>query len=335
MRPAILCLLLTVPAACGGGDDDDDDTAGDPDAQPGAPDAAPLQCDSLPALPVATYRPIAVPSSEDFTFSAGGHLVGVTLSFGGGSSNNLVRTTYQGQTETILPAVGTPVGDPFDMTVRGVRFLPDGNFVFADRGSSSLVHLDMTSFVKTPLLSGVNEPNGVAVDMDGQVYLTSADREVVRVDPATGDAQTLYTAPVTLDGIAFGPGYDELYFCSEEGQVWEMPVTPTGAGAPTLIATIEAGGGGGLGLLDGLTVDACGNVYVVDMDGTIWRIAPDRTVERVVDIQTGGMFNMINAVNFGSGVGGWKPESLYVIGMASEAVYEVDLGVRGIPQPHL
>jgi hypothetical protein len=41
------------------------------------------------------------------------------------------------------------------------------------------------------------------------------------------------------------------------------------------------------------------------------------------------------AVNFGSGYGGWKADSLYIMNMMANCVYEVDLGVKGAPQIHL
>jgi sugar lactone lactonase YvrE len=224
--------------------------------------------------------------------------------------------------------VGTEDGVGMGMTVRGIRYLPDNkHLVFADRGSSSLVRLNLDDFSKETTASGFNEPNGVAVDPDGNAYLTGADQTIVRIDPMSGKTDTLYTSEETTDGIAFSPDFKTLYFDSEMGNVYKMPLNDDGtAGDVTLLATIFQGEG----ILDGLTTDICGNVYVVDMEGTIWRVSPDGEKEMVVEL--GGDF--INAVNFGSGKGGWKADALYIGGM-SGAIHEVELGVIGAPQPHL
>jgi hypothetical protein len=66
------------------------------------------------------------------------------------------------------------------------------------------------------------------------------------------------------------------------------------------------------------------------MTGNIWRVSPQGGVEKVVELPTG----MYNAVNFGSGVSEWKQDAVYVASMGGDA-YEVEVGVRGAPQPHL
>ena len=86
-----------------------------------------------------------------------------------------------------------------------------------------------------------------------------------------------------------------------------------------------------------MTADICGNIYVVDMSGVIIRVTPSGEPEVAVTVGSGDVWEMgemIPAVNFGSGYGGWKSDHLYVISF-SQGIYEVDMGVAGKPEPHL
>ncbi|MCP4606807.1 MAG: hypothetical protein GY847_40920 [Proteobacteria bacterium] len=309
----------------------DTDTGSDSDTGPS------VDCDALPPLPIGAYETLNIPGSEDFTFDDQGNLWGVTVAMGSGTGgNNLVKTLYSGQSETVMPNVGTPSsGGRWPMTVRGMRFLPGGDLVFADRGSNSVMRLNMTNLSKQPIASGFSEPNGIALDRDGMIYLTGANKKVVRIHPDTGATETMFTGQYTLDGIAFSPDYKILYFNTEQGHIAKMLINDDGsAGTVTRLATIQGTGPGGGGL-DGLTTDECGNVYVVQMSGTIWRISPEGgEPKKVVTVQGGGMQGpVLNAMNFGNGTGGWKADSLYLINMGQSKVYEVEVGVRGIVQP--
>jgi len=159
---------------------------------------------------------------------------------------------------------------------------------------------------------------------------------------------------VSLDGIGFSPDYKRLYIDTELGYLSYLPVKEDGTpGEYVVMANLGAANGsqtqGGPAMLDGLTVDECGNIYVVQMTGTIWRVSPDSTesnpkFEKVVSIapttstsSPGGPGGGVNffAVNFGSGVGGWKADALYIMNMMADCVYEVVIGVNGASQPHL
>ena len=81
-------------------------------------------------------------------------------------------------------------------------------------------------------------------------------------------------------------------------------------------------------------MDECGNLYVVLSVGVIYRLSPDAEWELVVDLRTGRELNLA-AINFGSGVGGWKTDSIYVAEYSTEGLYEVNVGVHGKWEPHL
>lgn len=289
-----------------------------------------VDCDNLPSLPIATFTTLDhVPGAEDFTFDDQGFLLAV------GMDNALFRCPYQGTAEVLLPNAGTPAGG-MPMTVRGIRFLLDGDVVFADRGTGGLVKMNMTDFSIETLFSGVMEPNGVAVGMDGMVYLTEMGGGLHQIDPDTGASSQIFNEGVSLDGITFNADYSRLYFNSEQGYISYIPFNADGTMGDWELHTQISGG---FSMLDGLTADECGNVYCVQMTGVIWRISPDGVQEQVVTLSGGGGGwgpggTTINAVNFGSGIGGWKKDAIYVISMGG-GVYEVVLGVEGAPQPHL
>jgi sugar lactone lactonase YvrE len=288
----------------------------------GEPPPPSVDCNNLPPIPVTNFTTLPhVPGAEDFTFDNEGYLVAVDM------ANNLVRTPYTGSPEILQPNIGT--GMAGDIMVRGIRFLPGGDIVFADRGANALTRLNMTNLSKQVLASGITEPNGLAVDPKGFAYLTDADGNLSRIDTNTGASTVLFNEGVSLDGIAFSPDFRELYFNTEFGYVSHMPIHDDGtAGDWAVLAQL----GGAFGILDGMTADECGNIYVVQMIGSIWRITPDGVAENVVNLVGGSP--MINAINFGSGVGGWKADALYVIGMIG-GVYEIPIGVRGARLAHM
>lgn len=84
-------------------------------------------------------------------------------------------------------------------------------------------------------------------------------------------------------------------------------------------------------------MDECGNLYVVASIGLIYRLSPDAEWEMVIDLNTRGAGkNMdISSINFGSGIGGWKNDSIYIAPYKNDGFYEVDMGVRGKWEPHL
>jgi len=83
----------------------------------------------------------------------------------------------------------------------------------------------------------------------------------------------------------------------------------------------------GGGQLDGMAVDACGNVYVDEyVAAIVWRISPDGS-DRQPIIDLSADTTWIPNMQWGSGVGGWETETLYVLDIQSDKMYETPLGV--------
>lgn len=87
------------------------------------------------------------------------------------------------------------------------------------------------------------------------------------------------------------------------------------------------------GGLDGLDVDACGNVYVTEyVTGVVYRIAEGETeAEPILELDAFWIPNL----HWGSGQGGWEADRLYVMNRDDDSIFEVQIGVEGRDLPHM
>ena len=87
------------------------------------------------------------------------------------------------------------------------------------------------------------------------------------------------------------------------------------------------GGWGDGGLLDGLNVDVCGNVYVTEyIAGYIWRFREwGGTPEMIAETDTEWIPNM----KWGYGIGGWETDVMYVSNRDTRGMIAVELGIPG------
>ena len=179
----------------------------------------------------------------------------------------------------------------------------------------------------------MQNPNGIAIGPDGGIFVATTGR-IVRVDPDTGGQDIIAEMPGnSFDGITFSNDFDRLYFNEEFGQIhfvdFDADRTPseprTGARIPLGVDPFS--------ILDGMAVDACGNLYVTEMNGTIWRVlAEDGTIEEIASL---GGLAVTPALNFGiAPIGGWSETALYVITFTG-TLFELDIGVPGKWEPHL
>jgi hypothetical protein len=305
--------------------DGDGDSAGDGDG-----DGEEFDCSVLPALPVASTHLTHVPASEDFTFDKDGYLWGVTV-----GDYALMRTPYSGSAELVVPNISS---GGFGGFVRGTRLLPEQELVIADPATGELVRIDAQG-AKSTIIGGLPDPNGVAIDQDGMVYLTHGGGEVRRIDPSDGSYEVIHSSGSSYDGITFSEDYKTLYFNEETGDIHKMSIADDGTvSAPTNFAYIDVGFGG---ILDGMTADVCGNIYVVEMTGSLYRITPEGQIDLAVDLGGGGGGGgpggggvFVPAVNFGSGVGGWKRDHVYIMNFEG-GVFEANVGIPGKSEPHL
>lgn len=287
----------------------------------------PADCGNLPPLPATVQRLDFVPGCEDFTFDRGGNLVCIT------KERAYVKVPYGGPTSTIVPRVGNVDAASY---TRGIRYLPGGDLVIADPATSSLLRMADDGTGLSTVLSGVADPNGIAIGRRGEVYLSLLTGEIWRVDVDAGTREVIHRAlepGKRYDGISLGVDFDTLFFNSED----DLEVFRMGLGSnepPQWLVTIESDHGTSVPpFLDGMAVDECGNVYIAEMQGVVHRLAPDGTLSVVADM-TEHYPAFIAALNFGSGRGGWDAHTLYVM-IIQGGMFALDVGVAGKFEPHL
>jgi sugar lactone lactonase YvrE len=288
-----------------------DDTGSSEDSSTGEP----VDCVDLPQGAVAYTIKVGPMASEDLAFDHEGNLIGA-------QQGNLFKSPYDGVSHLWVPGAGG--------FIAGLRATADGTIVYADNDTSTLFRIDPGSNVKQMVLSGLEYANGLEVDLKGYVYVAEqSGSRVRRVDPATGQFTILADGLTSPNGLSFSPDYRKLYVGSfGGGTITTIHVSE--AGEPEGVELLRGGIGGGA--LDGMAVDACGNVYVCEFGpATIWRISPDgQTMIPIVELgqDTGWIPNM----QWGSGVGGWDPMIMYVLDFSQNRVFEVPVGVPDKPR---
>ncbi len=105
--------------------------------------------------------------------------------------------------------------------------------------------------------------------------------------------------------------------CSD-GAAWGLPGLACLPGSST---------GGEDGMLDGLNVDECGNVYATSyVAGKVWRWQDERAeAELVTDVRASWIPNL----HWGNGVGGWRDDVLYMANRDNSSMYALEVGIKG------
>src|SRR4051794_16218295 len=123
----------------------------------------------------------------------------------------------------------------------------------------SVVQVDPVTGAQTLVASGgvLQDPWGIAIAQDGQIFVADDISGVLRIDPATGAVTTVSSDPTFGPlGLAFAP--DGRLVVSDYAAGKIIAVDPT-SGARTLIAS-----GGGLHSPSHLAVTTNGQIYVAD-----------------------------------------------------------------------
>jgi hypothetical protein len=294
-----------------------------------------FDCTAIPELPVVASVVRTVPGGEDLEFDAHGNLVIAER-----GQNALFLIPREGDQVLLNPDINLN-------STAGTAVLPDGDIVVADEFSPLIARVDPNTGQMTPITygPGIGGCNGLIVGSDGMLYCATywdgpPTSGVARIDPDTGDAELLYPA-AGIDGITFAADETFLYF--NEGEFY-------GAGTGRLFRAPFDGDLGDVedlgpplaatqGTVDGMVSDVCGNVYIATQGlnspecagSSTVRVTPDDEVEIVACF---GNNSFTPGLAFGSGVGGWEADALYVIDWLG-VVWEVPVGVPGAPLPHL
>lgn len=272
-------------------------------------------CAELPAGPYLWTVSGAVHTEEDFDFNTDGLLVYQSFS-------DLAAIDRSGNISVLATSIG------FD--VAGIRSLPSGDYVVAQQDTNAVRRVNHVTGGTVTIFGGLDYPNGIDVEEGGQAYISeySMNGAVRQFDPYTGDNQVIVHIAFP-NGIALSPDEQTLYIATSEqlfsgtGRVAAIDRDPvTGEWDPTPRSVYEASD-----LLDAITVDVCGNIYVTEYrSGKVVRIRTDGTVDQIVDLPNSG-FEGYCAARFGAGFGGWERTTLYVSDRSD--LYGIEIGVEG------
>lgn len=300
--------MTTSGVATGGGSTTTDATTG------GATTGAGIECAEVPNGP---FAPELVWSgydgSEDLAFDGAGKLA---LKRQG----EVVLVTADQQETTLA-------GDL--PQVYGTRYAATGDLLLALPQQGTLQAISPGGVI-TEVAAGLQGPNGVYVDPSGGVWLTEFGGSRVVRFAADFTKTTVFEGPEasTANGVVLDPQRGLLFFTNYgAGRLLSVAVDDQGApmGPPAEVAVVMGA------VLDGLTLDACGNVYAVDQGGSqLVRVLLDAGGAAIAAPEVVATFpsNVANA-QFGQGPG-FEPESLYLAGNPGD-VYRVAVGVPGAP----
>lgn len=182
-------------------------------------------------------------------------------------------------------------------------------------------------------------------------FCASAPAELV--EPCAGNAQgspcrledgTLATCTPTFEGVNIcypqatdyseytEPCVDQALGAECTVESWTYPVhgvcqDGSTYGIPGNFCWTAPSLGGEFGMLDGLNVDVCGNVYATAyIAGHVYRwSAAGAAPELVVDVRSSWIPNL----HWGNGVGGWEKNVLYMADRQRGGVFPLDVGVEG------
>ncbi|UQA58028.1 gluconolactonase [Polyangium aurulentum] len=273
-----------------------------------------LDCANLLAGPFTPNQVIsAFGGSEDIAFDGKGHIAGK-------SAGSIVLVDSTG---VVTSTVAMNVPQAY-----GLRYRPDGLLVVALPQNGKVITISPDGTV-TDLVTGLAGPNGIYADLEGNVWLTEIQGD--RVSRIAPDKTITVVASGQAANSANGIVVDSLrslvfYTDYGAGKVRRLDMSQPGA-APEDVVTIDGT------KLDGMALDACGNIYVVDQGGSrLFRVRLDASGAAKGPAELLAEFpeNVANA-QFGSGPG-FEPTMLYAAGNPG-VVYAVPVGVPGAPVP--
>jgi len=176
----------------------------------------------------------------------------------------------------------------------------------------------------------------VTVRADGSLLVSDDFGDVIyQIPPGGGEASIWYKGIEAPNGMAFSPDGSTLFVAqtfpaagvmtSFDSRVWSLPVTGPGSdpGQVELLASLSPGAAN-----DGMAVDENGMVYVAaNVIGMIIRIDPadGSTTTIAQDLP------FVASLAFGQGK--FSPTSLYATQLFGGNVWEIPVGVRGVPMP--
>lgn len=285
----------------------------------------PISCDNLPMGPfdITQIATLTAGGPEDLAMTGNGTFV---LADGG----TFVEMDGDGNTTDWL------AGLPYDDDILGIRF-DSGGTLYAAMGLNGTDLWSFTTAGSTNEFDTALElPNAIHIDSNDQIWISDYFGDSIsRIDPvAQTVVEVIGNNANTANGVFFDEQRGMLYWANySQSQIWGAVITDGTAGAPIPIIDLE-------GVSDGMTMDECGNLYVVDQGGIqgnmpcrIDRIALDEAGQNgeVFEIASAGdLGNGCANAQFGYGFGDSNDQAMFVTGQAGN-VYRIEIGLSGYP----
>jgi sugar lactone lactonase YvrE len=241
-------------------------------------------------------------------FDDEGHIVGC-------DDSALLKVTYYDDISVFVPSMDW---------VQGMDYLPDGDLIVAEDWNGQLLRINPDA-VSTPIANDIYA-YGVTVGPLGRVFAAD-NSSLIRIDPDTLDTFTYldWSDGYSPRGVNFSPDLSRLYFVTfgpESVYYIDIDENLDPLGEPVLLAS----GIGGT-WMDGLGVDACGNLYVPVYDNhTLYRISPEGDVE--IFYTWPSLTPYGHGLKWGTGEDGWSETALYLPQpYDGNTVLEMEIGV--------
>ena len=274
-----------------------------------------VDCANLPTGPFKLNKLSGPMASEDLAFDADGNVVG-------SNDKAIFKSKYGSSPQVFVPNINFRAG---------LRYLPSGDLMVNKDTTGQLIRITPDG-TQNVVLSNLAYPNGMAIDQEGFAWVTEHDaNRVLKVDPYANKSTVISQGTIkNPNGICFNADYSKVFVAgfSGVGTIYMFPILPDGS----VGKVVEWAKNVGTGWLDGIGIDVCGNLYIADYYATkIYRFLPDgSSYKTVVDGSGGGNIYLPN-MQWGSGIGGWALDKLYLPDGWNKGVFEVNVSVPGPP----
>lgn len=270
-----------------------------------------------PAGPIAFSSTIAIRTQGDFDFDGAGFLDAQR-------QGGLSAYSRTGDRHLVAANVGY---------LAGIRSLPTGDVVASAPNLGQVTLVTYAYGDAAPFVGGIQYPSGLEAGADGMMYVSdyAPAGRVWTFDPYSGDGAVVVDLPFP-NGLALSVDEQTLYVATSSG--WFHGTGTVAAvdrdqdgrwDATTLHPVYDASG-----RVDALAVDVCDNLYIVELEtGRVVRIrAIDHGVELIADL--GASPGGYTSARFGTGLGGFERDQLFVSNGSELWVLEVGVDGRHV-----
>ena len=242
----------------------------------------------------------------------GEHLVGWDATKGA-----LVKATYEGDRETFVPGI---------QSAEQIARRDDGDLFYVDSMKGQVIRVTPEGGQER-ITGGLYSGYGITFGPDGKLWVS--DGNVLRIDPDTGETETVVEMP---DGgttwmahaIDFSLDSTMLYIGTVPyGDLLEVELDAdlNPVGEPSRLVKMPGH------WIDAVRVDQCGDIWVAEFGQlSLYRVTPRGEWDEMVEGDQSRVYG--HGILWGSGEHGWRSDAIYQpLPYRSSTVLEVIIGV--------